>query len=191
MAAVGALVTSGAQAVKLEGVDGHEDVDPTHRRLRRSGHGPHRPDAAVGQSARRLPRAGQDARTTRAGCSARRTRSRTRLLLDRARVRARGARRPHHVGADDPDDRHRRRRRHRRTGPRAAGPLGPRHEPPAAVRPPLPRRRAGPDRCPRTSTTPTSRRSGFPSPRRATRDDGLRERRPPGGASVRRRRAPG
>ena len=49
---------------------------PTHRRVRRAGHGPHRPDAAIGQSVRRLPRAGDEATPTRQRSSARRTRSR-------------------------------------------------------------------------------------------------------------------
>ncbi len=53
-----ALKETGAQTVKLEGGQAIGADDPRADRHRHPGHGPHRPHAAVGPRARRLPRAG-------------------------------------------------------------------------------------------------------------------------------------
>ncbi len=99
-----------ADAVKLEGAGGMLSRVPRHRRGRRARDGAHRPDAAVGDDARRLQGAGPDGRAG-AEPPRRRARARTgRLLRARARGRARAGRGADHRGARDPDDRHRRRR---------------------------------------------------------------------------------
>ena len=129
MTAVGALVTSGAQAVKLEGVDGHEDVI---RHIVGSGvpvmghigltpqsvhqFGGFRVQGRTEDDAATLLR--QAHALEDLGCFA--------IVLECVPA---DAGRAHHVGADDSHDRHRRGRRHRRTGARAAGPLGRRHGP--------------------------------------------------------------
>ena len=77
--AVAALMRAGAQAVKLEGVAGHEDVIEAHRRFRRPGHGPSRPHAAVGQRARRA-----------SACRAAREDDATRIVEDARRLEALG-----------------------------------------------------------------------------------------------------
>ena len=52
------LMTAGAHAVKLEGVDGHEDVIQRLVAERDTRHGPSRPAAAIGSRLRRLSRPG-------------------------------------------------------------------------------------------------------------------------------------
>ena len=101
---------------------------PAHRRLRRARDGTHRPDAAVGASARRVPRAGQERRDAAEGCvrQAHALEDLGCFAIVLECVPAELAR-AHHVGAARPHDRHRRRRRHRRTGARPARPLGRRH----------------------------------------------------------------
>ena len=47
MDAVEKLVKAGAQAVKLEGLDGHEEAIEPHNHPDDLGDGPYRPDAAV------------------------------------------------------------------------------------------------------------------------------------------------
>ena len=142
MTAVGTLMRSGAQAVKLEGVDGHEDVIrqvvgsgvPVMGHIGLTPQSVNQFGGFRGTRTKRgrrgwPPASGADARGSR-------------LLLDRARVRSGGPRRSDHVGADDSDNRHRRGTRDRRPGARAAGFVGRGPEPNAAFRPAIPRRRA-------------------------------------------------
>ena len=175
MKAVGALVTSGAQAVKLEGVDGHEDVI---RHIVGSGvpvmghigltpqavnqFGGFRVQGRTEDDAAKLLR--QAHALEGLGCFS--------IVLEcvpaelAARITSELA---------IPDDRHRSRHRHRWTDPRAARRLGTRHEPRPTFRPPLHRWRARPDRC---AERIQRRRQGDAisrARRRATRDDGVRE----------------
>ncbi len=87
---------------------------------RHPGDGPHRPDAADRDDARRFQGAGPQCREGRAALRGRARARGSRLLLDRARGRAGPRRGPHHRSAVDPDDRHRRRGRLRRPGARLA-----------------------------------------------------------------------
>ena len=70
---VGALVTersAGGQAGRRGRPRGRH---PPHRRIRRAGHGSHRPDAAVGEPVRRVPRAGNERGRRSGRCCDRRT----------------------------------------------------------------------------------------------------------------------
>ena len=112
----------GAEAVKLEGGGVMAERARAIVAGRHPGDGPRRPDAADGDAARRLPRAGPH-RRARARRRARRARAAGgRLLRDRLRGDPGGGRaRPD--GADrDPRDRDRRRRRDRRPGARLPRP---------------------------------------------------------------------
>ena len=122
---------AGADAVKLEG------AGPSLSRVRAivagrdPGDGPRRPDAAVGDDARRVQDAGQD----RGGRgAARRGRARARggrLLRRRARGGSGAGRGGDHAPALRADDRHRRRPRLRRPGARLPRPARADRGPPA------------------------------------------------------------
>ena len=97
-----------ADAVKLEGAGRIALARARDHGRRHAGDGPHRPDPADGDDARRLQGAGTDGR---AGGAALRGRARApggRLLRDRARSRAHAGRGGDHASARHPDDRHRR-----------------------------------------------------------------------------------
>ena len=133
----------GADVVKLEGAGPDGLARPRDRRLEHRRDGPRRPDAAVGDEARRLPRAGSHGRR---GAEALRRRARAagrRRLRARPRGRPGAGRSADHRGARDPDDRDRRRRRLRRAGARLARPARPLRRPGATLRQALrrPRRR--------------------------------------------------
>ena len=105
-----------------------------HRRSRDPGDGAHRPDAAVGDRARRLQGAGPHGGE---GGAARPRRARARggrLLLARARGGSLARRREDHRAALDPDDRDRCRAGRRRPGARLARPARPLRRPRPAVR---------------------------------------------------------
>ena len=128
------LKEASADAVKVEGAGADAFPCPRARGRRRADDGPHRPDPAVGDDARRLQGAGPHSRE---GAPPRRGRARAR---GRRRVRARprggsgSGRGADHRAADDPDDRDRRRRRLRRPGARLARPARPLRGPLASVR---------------------------------------------------------
>ena len=123
------------------------------RRQRDPGDGPHRPDAAVGDDARRLQRAGTHGREGGAPLRGRARARAGRLLRARARGGAGAGRGADHAGARDPDDRDRRGRGLRRPGARLPRPARPLRGPCAAVREALRRARAG-DPVPRSRPTP-------------------------------------
>ncbi len=167
----------GADVVKLEGAGPMVSRARAIVERRDPRDGPRRPDAAVGDDARRLQDAGQDGRGRASGSSTARRSSRTAgccsIVLEAvpAPVAARD-----HRGAVDPDDRDRRRRGLRRPGarlPRPARALG--GPPPPlrqAVREPL-------RRDPRRARPPTRGRCGAaPSPRSSTRTRCPRRSRP-------------
>ena len=164
MTAVGVLVRSGAHAIKLEGVDGHEDVI---RQIVGSGVPVMGHLGLTPQSINQLGGFRVQGRTDvdaaklvvqaheleRLGCFS--------IVLEcvpaalAARITSE---------RDDSHDRNRRRRRDRRAGARAAGSLGCGFRAVAEVRPPVRRRRNRADQMRSTSTTPTSRTTRFPAP---------------------------
>ena len=103
-------------------------------RRRHPGDGPPRPDAAVGDHARRLQGPGPNGREGGAALRGRARAGGRRLLRDRARGGAGAGRGPDHAGADRADDRDRRGPRMRRTGARLARPARSLRRPLAAVR---------------------------------------------------------
>ena len=113
------------------------------RRRGHPGDGPRRPDAAVGDDARRLQGAGPYGREGRAALRGRARARGRRLLRDRARGGAGAGRGAGDRGADGADDRDRRRRGLRRPGARLARPARPLRGQGAALRQALrrPRRR--------------------------------------------------
>ena len=121
------LMTAGAHAVKLEGVDGHEDVIQRLVAERHSGHGPSRAAASIRARLRRLSRAGSKRRRGARYRPPGRRAGRARRFRDRAGVRSRESRARDHRSASHSDHRHRRRRRMRRPDPGAAGSARPEH----------------------------------------------------------------